>query len=235
MEFNSDMYTGAKYFANNPTWDAEDSSWKADVIYELIKKNKFSVEEIVEVGCGAGGILECLANRDSSIRKLRGYDISPDAIRLAKMKENDRLTFFNEDFLVKGDSFAPVILMIDVVEHIGDFYKFLKMVRAKGSLFVFHIPLDLSCRTILKPHVLLQQRLAVGHLHYFSKEMVEWSLKDTGYTIIDWLYTKPVTDSQRTSSFKQKIKKKLRNASFSLNKDLSVKLWGGYSMMILAQ
>jgi hypothetical protein len=100
---------------------------------------------------------------------------------------------------------------------------------------MFHIPLDLSCRTILKPHILLQQRESVGHIHYFSKELVQWMLKDTGYEIIDWMYTKPMLDLKPPGTFKRRIKKILRNASFSINKDLSAKLWGSYSMMILAK
>jgi hypothetical protein len=64
---------------------------------------------------------------------------------------------------------------------------------------------------------------------------VWWFLKDSGFTVIDWEYTKPVTDIKKSRSFKQYIKKKLRNFSYSINKKNSVKLWGGYSLMILAQ
>jgi hypothetical protein len=100
---------------------------------------------------------------------------------------------------------------------------------------VFHIPLDVSARTIMKPHVLLQQRQSVGHIHYFSKEMAIWALQDTGYDIIDWVYTKPVVDVTRADSFKRFIKKTLRNISFAINKEWSVKKWGGYSLMILTK
>jgi hypothetical protein len=65
--------------------------------------------------------------------------------------------------------------------------------------------------------------------------MVEWALKDTGFSIVDWLYTKPETDLVKTRSVKKRIKQILRNISFAINKDLSAKLWGGYSMMILAK
>jgi hypothetical protein len=100
---------------------------------------------------------------------------------------------------------------------------------------VFHIPLDLCCRTLLKPHVLMQQREAVGHIHYFSKEMVLWMLKDTGYEVMDWRYTKSMLDLLPQSSLKNKLKKTLRHLSFSLDEEKSVKYWGGYSMMILAK
>jgi hypothetical protein len=82
---------------------------------------------------------------------------------------------------------------------------------------------------------MLQQRQSVGHIHYFTKEMVEWSLRDTGYTIIDWVYTKPVVDIEPADSFKRWVKKALRNFSFAINKDWSVRKWGGYSIMILAK
>ena len=126
-------------------------------------------------------------------------------------------------------------MIIDVVEHVDDFYEFLRRLKTKGRNFVFHVPLDLSCRTIMKPHVLLQQRQSVGHIHYFTKEIVEWALKDTGFEIIDWVYTKPIVDIDSADSPKRWIKKILRNLSFAINKDWSVKKWGGYSMMILAK
>jgi len=51
----------------------------------------------------------------------------------------------------------------------------------------------------------------------------------------DGTYTKPVTDEEPLDSFKRSVKKYLRNISFSIHKDISAKLWGGYSMMILAK
>ena len=127
------------------------------------------------------------------------------------------------------------MLTIDVVEHVDDYYGFLRKLKAKSGYFVFHIPLDLSCRTVMKPHVLLQQRQSVGHIHYFTKETAIWMLQDTGYELIDWVYTKPVIDFFPASSYKRFIKKLLRNISFAINKDWSVKKWGGYSIMVLAK
>jgi hypothetical protein len=65
--------------------------------------------------------------------------------------------------------------------------------------------------------------------------MTEWALKDTGYEIVDWLYTKPVVDVQPADSFKRFVKKILRNISFAIHKDWTVKKWGGYSIMVLAK
>ena len=232
---SNDLYVNGEYFKNNPDWDIADAKWKVDVIFNLLQKNNIYPKEVIEVGCGAGENLVELLKRDSSIEKLSGYDISPQAFALANKKSSDKICFYNEDFSAKKNVTADLLLVIDVVEHVDDYYGFLRKLKSKSSYFVFHIPLDLSGRTVMKPHVMLQQRQSVGHIHYFTREMVQWALKDTGYEVIDWVYTRPVVDVEPADSVKRFIKKILRNFSFALNKEWSVKKWGGYSMMILAK
>ena len=232
---SSDIYVNGEYFSNNPDWDIADANWKADAISGLLKKNNVKPAEVIEVGCGAGQNLVELLKRDSYIKKLCGYDISPQAINLAAKKASAKISFFNEDFTAKENVKTDLMLLIDVVEHVDDYYGFLRKLKIKSDWFIFHIPLDLSCRTVLKPHVMLQQRQAVGHIHYYTKEIVEWVLKDTGYEVVDWVYTKPVVDVEPAETVKRFVKKILRNISFAFNKDWSVKKWGGYSMMILAR
>ncbi len=236
MAFSSDhIYTSGIYLSNKPTWDDEGAPGKAAIVHSLLTANKIQPATIVEVGCGAGGILQTLAHLNPDVKELHGYDISPQAIGMARLKENSRLSFFNSDFVNSGDRGGDVLLVIDVVEHIDDYYRFLNKLHGRSQYVVFHIPLDLSSRNILKPHTLLLQRELVGHLHFFTKEIAEWALKDTGYTVLDWVYTKPALDTERPKTVKSWVKKKLRNFSFALNPDLSAKLWGGYSMMILAK
>ena len=232
---SNDIYMNGEYFSNNPDWDIADARWKTDVIIQLLKKNEIKPKEVIEVGCGAGENLVELLKKNDGIEKLTGYDISPQAIGLAAKKATGKIGFFNEDFTCKENVHTDLILAIDVLEHVDDYYGFLRKLKAKSSWFVFHIPLDLSCRTVMKPHVMLQQRQSVGHIHYYTKEMVEWALQDTGYEIIDWVYTKPVVDVEPAGSLKRLVKKVLRNISFDINKDWSAKKWGGYSMMILAK
>ena len=237
MAFSSDdLYTGGEYFKNNPTWDDDFTEWKAGLIRALIEKNSIQFKSVVEVGCGAGGILRQLSSNYKQVLSWKGFDISGDAIRLAKEKAPGNIEYFQGDFLSASMAENPdLILCIDVVEHIDHYYGFLQQLQDKSGQFIFHIPLDLSARSLLKPHVILQQRNAVGHLHYFSKEMVAWMLKDTGYEIVDWFYTKAEVDLESPRNLKAFIKKQLRKFSFAINKNLSAHLWGGYSMMIYAK
>jgi hypothetical protein len=232
---SDNIYINGQYLKNNSTWGVEDSIWKSDMIIKLLQTNKIEPAEVIEAGCGAGAILENLSKKCSFIKSLKGFDISPQAIKMAKTRETDRSTFFCEDVTLRKDIHTDLLLVIDVLEHLTDFYDFLRKIKPLSKYFVFHIPLDISCRAILKPHVMLQQRNAVGHIHYFSEEMVFWFLKDMGFDIIQCDYTKPVVDINVADSFKRWLKKILRNFSFRLNKKISVKLWGGYSLMILAK
>lgn len=230
---SNDFYLEGEYLRHNSSWNVEDADWKAKAIYKLLMRNSLVINDAVDVGCGAGGVMEALAGMDRSIKSLSGYDIAPDAIRIATERASGRVRFVNDDFTKEVYAKTDLLLLIDVIEHVDDFYGFLRKVKSKSTYFVFHIPLDLCCVSLLKPHILLQQRNSVGHIHYFSKEMVLWSLSDLGFTLMDFVYTQPDLDTKPATSFKSFTKKYLRKISFGLHKELSIKLWGGYSMMIL--
>ncbi|MBP6432457.1 MAG: class I SAM-dependent methyltransferase [Ferruginibacter sp.] len=233
MNFEN-RYKNGEYETSNPTWGEEDSYWKAVMIKNIVKKNSINPSQIIEVGCGSGAILENLQVEFGKTNFI-GYDISPQAIKLAQSRGN-KIIFFEKDFLIdKSNIFTDLLLVIDVIEHVQDYYYFLNSIKSRSKFFVFHIPLDISCRTILKPHVNLQQRTSVGHIHYFSEENVWWMLNDCGYIINDWHYTKPTIDVVRPKSIKQAVKKCLRNISYFISKKWSVKIWGGYSLLILAE
>lgn len=227
------LYTDGGYLQRNPDWSAEDSAWKAGMIVDLLKKNNITFNTVAEVGCGAGRVLHGVQQQFGHAQ-YSGYDISPQALALAQPLQNDHLHFYNEDFTTKEYAHEDLLLMIDVAEHVPDYYHFLQQLKSRASQFVFHIPLDMSCRTLLKPHVLLQQRQSVGHIHYFTKEQVWWILADCGYTIQDWHYTKPRIDIDKPEGLKAAVKKVLRNTSYTMFPNKSVKLWGGYSVLILA-
>ena len=227
------MYKNGQYLQLHPGWDGEDAVLKSSWIREMIDKHDLPVSEVIEVGCGSGKILAELSAHYKDAR-FKGYEISPEALSIAKQYAGERIELYEQE-LPDSPGAADLLLLIDVLEHVPDYYGLLENVRPAAKHFIFHIPLDLSCRSLMKPQLLWNEREHSGHIHYFSKDMVLWMLRDAGYTITDWWYTKPSSDLHKAGGLKGQSKKTIRNLSFNLSKEKAVKWWGGYSMLIAAK
>lgn len=230
------MYTDGRYLINNLSWHEEDSPWKAGQILKMIERNKLEFESVCEVGCGAGEILNQLTLMFSNNVQCCGYEISPHAYELSIKKEKENLKFFLQDFL-DTNSFYDILLLIDVIEHVPDYLSFLKKIKTKSKYKIFHIPLDMTVLKILMDEQ-IKRRHSLGHLHYFSKETAIASLLDTNYEILDYFYTSITMDLQM-KTYKMKFAKlgfKISDniLSYLSNKDFSVKILGGHSLMVLA-
>jgi hypothetical protein len=81
---------------------------------------------------------------------------------------------------------------------------------------------------------LLGQKKKVGHLHFFSKDIVLQILKDLGYSIIDYSYTAGYS-LQRHSGLKDWLLKVPRGLLFSFFPDFTVRTFGGYSLLVLVK
>jgi SAM-dependent methyltransferase len=228
------MYTQGQYLQNNPNWHTEDSPWKASKILQIINKNNISPKTICEIGCGAGEILKQLQTYMKNDTKFWGYDISPQAFQLSKTRANERLNFKLADFKDEQEVFFDLILVIDLIEHLEDYFDFLKNIKSKGKNKVFHIPLDISVQTVLRGRPIMQLRNSVGHIHYFTKEIALESLKDSGYELIDYFYTASYVELP-AKSMTNHIAKIPRQLFYALNQDLAVRTLGGYSLMVLAR
>ena len=228
-----DIYTqeNGEYLKKNPTWHLEDSPWKARQILKMLKRNKMHPRTIAEVGCGVGEILNQLYASLPATVNFAGYDISPDCINLAKKREKNRLQFKFENFQ-EGNENYDLMLMIDVFEHVSDYLGFLKMCRTRAGHAIFHIPLDVSAQSVIRSK-LIKKRRSVGHLHYFTKETATATLTDAGYEVIDYFYTRnDLIDGKPLAARMAYLPRKLL---YKFNKDLAVKLLGGYSLLVLTK
>lgn len=230
----SDMYVDGKYSEQNPTWDVEDAPWKAGHIVRLLEKNHIRPVSVCEVGCGCGEILRCLQERMDPACRFTGYDISPQAVELCRGRANDRLQFRCADFLTEKDGGYDLLLLVDVIEHLEDYFRFLRSVKKDGRYIVLHIPLEMFVLSVLYPRFLTGQRAKVGHLHYFSKDIALQILRDLGFTIVDFHYTAGYA-LPRNYGIKDRLLKIPRKLLFPLAPDLTVRLFGGYSLLVLVR
>jgi SAM-dependent methyltransferase len=226
------IYTDGAYLEKNPLWHIDESPFKTKQILRMLERKHLQPKSICEVGCGAGEVLNLLQPHTSDKCQLRGYDISPQALKMCESRANERLKFKLAD-VSQEDVFFDLLLVLDVFEHVPDCYGFLKSIRRKGDLKIFHIPLDLSVQAVLRKRGLLTRRELYGHIHYFTKETALETLKDAGYSVLDYFYTPRCIELAKKTI--QKIAVLPRQACFAMNEDFTVRVLGGYSLLVLAR
>ena len=228
-----DMYADGRYLEKNPEWHADESPFKVTQILRMFQKEGLQPKTICEVGCGAGEVLRLLQERMDPACRIYGYDISPQALALCQSKANEKLQFRLADISQEENAFFDLILVLDVVEHVEDYYGFLNGIRAKSELKIFHFPLDLSVQAVIRRRGLLKRRELYGHIQYFTKETALETLKDAGYELLDYFYTPRCIELAKQTI--QKIAILPRKLCFAIHQDLTVRILGGYSLLVLAR
>lgn len=234
MAHPTSQYLTSEYLACNPTWDLEDTPWKARVVATVLARNGIQPFSVCEVGCGSGG---CLAELRAIYpeAKLSGFDIAPDAALFWTQYDGLNIHFEVVDVLQKSTLKCDVLLMLDVIEHLADPHDFLAKLHGKANYYMFHIPLDLSAVSVFRETPLLYVRNKVGHIHYFTKQLALSLLKESGYKIIDASYTQAAFTAP-ARSWKTLIARPLRRIIYALlGKDCGVRLLGGETLIVLAQ
>lgn len=228
-----DIYLTEQYADLNPTWHEEDSPWKARQVADLINRNKVEVFTFCEVGCGTGEILMNLSHSFPHVQ-FTGYEIAPHAYNRAKQKETSQLSFKFGDVLEENVTSFDVVLVADVIEHVENYIGFIKGLKSVGRYKIFHIPLDLSVQSLYRSWPITNLRKNVGHIHSFFKESALETLKDCGYSIVDFKYTASRLElpNQALSS---RLMKLPRQICFYFFPDWTVRVLGGYSLLVLAE
>ena len=233
MTFPFDKYTSHEYLAKNPSWDLEDSPWKANNVLQMINASGYEPTSICEVGCGAGGVLAELRTYYPKAQ-LYGYDIAPDVTRFWKRFESLNIKFELGDFFDINVRRHDVLLLLDVIEHLQNPFDFLSRLQNFADYFVFHIPLDLAAITVLLETPLLYARKKVGHVHYFTKNLALSLINECQYDILKYQYTGASMNAPN-QSLKTKLANIPRSLACYINKDWGVRLFGGETLMVLAK
>ena len=228
------MYTDGRYLEQNPGWHREDSSWKARHIARLMADHRIAPARLAEVGCGAGGILRCLADTLPDA-ECSGFEISEAAFGLALQQTAPRIRFFKQDLLAAPAELSfDVLLAIDVIEHVEDCFGFVRGLKGRADYKIFHFPLDLSVQSLARMTPITSLRRSVGHIHYFTRETAEALLTDCGYEIVDSRYTASRLELPN-QAFSSRLMALPRRLLTRLHADLAVRFLGGYSLLVLAK
>ena len=227
------MYVSGRYLETNPTWHIEESPWKVRHILSMMKRHRLTPNTVCEIGCGAGEVLRLLQERMSETCTFWGYDISPQALAMCQHKANERLHFKLTDVTQEPDVSFDLSLVLDVIEHLEDYFSFLRNVKSKSTYKLFHIPLEVSIQGVLRGRTFIRNRNVHGHLHHYTKETALRTLEDLGYEILDYSYSPEY--EMDTTLFYTSLMKLPRKLSFALQKDWAVRALGGFRLLVLAK
>lgn len=227
----TDPHVNGEYFKKHPTWHVEYSAWKAENIFRFLQEKKLTPKTVGEVGCGAGEVLKQLQLKMESDVRFWGWDIAPPAIEMAKTRENERLHFALADFGAVETPSLDLLLALEVVDHVEDYLGFLRMLKSRAELKLFSFSLDISVQSAMRPGALLQRRNVHNHLHHFSKETAISALEYTGFQIVDWCYP----DNFAGTSALAAMARPIRKLTYWIAPDSTVRMFGGYSLLVLAR
>jgi hypothetical protein len=227
------IYLNGEYLKSNPRWHKDESPFKVNQILRMMEKHRLQPKTICDVGCGAGEVLKLLHEKMDDACVFWGYDISPQALEMCQGRASERLRFKLGDVSQEEGVFFDLMLVLDVIEHVEDYFGFLAAIRPKSELKLFHIPLDLSVQTVLRKRGLLKRRQLHGHIQYFTKETALEALKDSGYEPLDCVFTSHSIECGQDPG--QKIARLPRKMCFAIHQELTVRVLGGYSLLALAK
>lgn len=227
-----ERYISGRYLEHNVDWHASESPWKTEQIVMMLKRNRLAPHTVCDVGCGAGEVLARLQARLVPGTHLLGYEISPVAFAMCEQRANANLEFKLGDIRREPETRFDLLLLLDVMEHVEDYLGFLRDLHRRGKYTLLHIPLDVSVQTVLRSDALLLRRDYYGHLHYFTKETALRTLEETGYQVVDVVYTPyPMIIA---GALHQRLLTGPRKLLFRLRPDWAARLLGGFSLLVLA-
>lgn len=238
----SQRYVGDEYLKKNPSYHLEHAARKAEELVAILDADGDVLRalaadggaEILEIGCGAGGVISEMASRLGArdvAGRYTGYDISPGAIEIATARWAN-VEFRCEDFLVRPRP-ADLALMIDFFEHLEDPAVFLRAIRPNFRWVLFRIPLDWNLyNRALGRFDDLRERL--GHLHYFDRQSARRLLVRCGYTVRRELLVENFRDPSNLRTRGARWNYYPRALLSATSRALCARLWGGISMVILA-
>jgi SAM-dependent methyltransferase len=195
----------------------------------MLARNDCTPRRIVDIGCGTGGVLSAVLDNLPAATEGIGYDIAPYPVSIGKKRQRENFSVECADFLASDEKDFDLLLCIDVFEHVEDYIGFLRKARGRAKTFIFHIPLDMDIKGLLRKRH-MRERKEVGHIHHFDCMTALSALEDVGYNIVDYFYTTKADNGLKA----RLISAARRLVQLVTNENFAVQLLGGSSLMVLA-
>lgn len=227
-------YSSGDYLAENPTWHAEDAPWKAAHILRGLGEAEINPRTFLDVGCGAGHVLTELARLLPKGRRFVGIDVAEQAVGMAQANPRDARVTFRVTSLTEVKERFDAVLLIDVIEHVRDFFALLIQAQRCGDYVIAHVPIEMNVSSVLRRRSLRLARQSVGHIHHFNVDTITAALIETGFDVVHTHYTAGATQLP-AKTWKQRLAAILRRPVAFASEEVAAHILGGYSLLIVAK
>jgi len=160
--------------------------------HRLMNYHKFFADNVdkddvvLDVGCGNGALSYDVAKK---AKKVVGIDLNKKNISFAKERySEENIEYICGDALKDlPDEKFDVIIMSNVLEHIGNRVEFLERLREKAARFLIRVPMiNRDWITLYKKELSMDYRLDKGHYVEYTLERFERELEKAGLRIQDY-------------------------------------------------
>lgn len=226
-------YTDGTYLKDNRDWGEGDAQWKARQVAGMLTKHNLAPISICDIGCGTGAVLDELRGLLPGPPSLTGYEVAPQALDLAPATRRRRIELVCGAYDVDDRSF-DLLMSLDVFEHLEDYYGFLRAIRSKAPLAIFHIPIDTAVTSVLRPGPIMKSYQKVGHIQHFTRAAALEALRHSGYEVLDSEHTVPAREMPAVG-VRQQIGRAARIVGAHVNVDLAARLMTGFPLLALCK
>lgn len=226
-------YQDGSYLDANPTWHEEDALTKAQWVSGMLADTDIEVTSICDVGCGTGGVLVGLKQLLGNDIRAVGFEPSAVAVRLANQTHRDVEVIQRAP--TPDDGPFDVAVVLDVFEHVDDYYGFLRGLHGLAENYVFHIPLDMTALNVFRARELMRIRDTLGHIHHFCPQSARDSLELSGYELIAERFTLVAGELDGELPCAVRFLRRLRRIGFRYGPDITARTIGGLSLLVLAR
>lgn len=143
-----------------------DTSWKVQVLLKVMPNERFS--SVLEVGCGGALVLRGISEAIKA-DKMIGMDISTSMLTVARRECQGYFVRGDAERLPFKDDSIDLVLLSDILEHVGHPTILLKESRRVGKCIAFKIPLE-KC--------LMRRGALYGLGYHKSGHLCSWNKKD---------------------------------------------------------
>lgn len=175
-------------------WHHDDGENSFPYLYNSLSKilynNNNQALIHLDLGCGNGFLTKKISN---FFKETHGYDVSESGINIAKKNSDYKVKYFQTDINLTNiqKNFYDFVTLIEVIEHIYDPEKFLRLIKSKmkpGGKILISTPFhgyfkNLAISLLNKFDHHFDPLWLHGHIKFFSKKTLTKIIENSGFKI----------------------------------------------------